>query len=203
MKFATFYSYIQESPWYIHFLNPVMDEIHDKSKILDIGTGTGKMIELLSKEKNVTCIGTDTDSDMLEEAKKKLVNTDAKLHLIKAGETLPFKQNSFDYITICSVLFHLKKEDIESLLDDSMRLLKNKGGIIIHTPTGIGGVLKLTKHYFSIKNSTMYLWYRLTKKRSMRWTDDAFLSKYANEQNLNYERKLVMNDFAQIEIISH
>ena len=47
----------------------------------------------------------------------------------------------------------------------------------------------------------MYLWYRLTKKRSISWTNDEFIAKYANKQNLSYERKLVMKGFAQIEII--
>ncbi len=201
MKFSTFFSNVQESPWYRHFLNPVIDEIPNNTHILDIGTGTGKMLEILSKEKNVSCIGADTSADMLHEAKEKLINTDTKLYLIKAGKTLPFKQDSFDYITFCSVLFHLKNDAMVKLLADAMKLLKNNGVIIVHTPTGTGGLLKLTKCYFSIKNSSMYLWYHLTKKRAMRWTDDEYISKYAREQNLNYERKLVMNGFAQIEII--
>ncbi len=201
MKFEQFFSYIQESPWYRHFLNPVIDEIQSNSAILDIGTGTGKMLETLSNEKNVSCVGVDTNSNMLIEAKEKLINTDAKLLLVKAGETLPFEQDSFDYITICSVLFHLKKEVIEKMLDDSMGFLKKNGKIIIHTPTGVGGFMKLTYCYFSLKNSSMYLWYRRSKKRSKIWTDSEYLSKYTNERNLNYERKLVMNGFAQIEMI--
>ena len=43
------------------------------------------MLEILSHEKNVNCVGTDTSSDMLQEAKEKLKNTNTELHLIHRG----------------------------------------------------------------------------------------------------------------------
>ena len=51
MKFSKFFSNLQEAPWYRQFLNPVIDEINDNSKLLDIGTGSGKMMEILISEK--------------------------------------------------------------------------------------------------------------------------------------------------------
>ncbi len=201
MKFSIFFSNLQETPWYREFLNPVMDKIENSTSLLDIGTGSGKMLEILYKEKNVRCVGTDTNDDMLQEAEKKLKNTNIKLHLTPIGEALPFNKNSFDYITICSVLFHLKKEDKDSMLNDALQLLKENGKLIVHTPTGKGNLLKLTKHFFSFKNRTIYIWYRATKKRAKQWTKENYLAAYASQHNLNYKREVVMKGFAQVEEI--
>ena len=202
MKFSKFFSNLQEAPWYREFLNPVIDEIENNTNLLDIGTGSGKMLEILFSEKNVKCVGTDTNSDMLEEARIKLKDTNIKLHLTPPGEVLPFEQNTFDYISICSVLFHLKKEDIDSMLKDALQLLKQEGVIIILTPTGQGNVLKLTKHFFSLKNKSMYIWHRATKKRAKLWTAENYLREYAAKNELKYTTKTVMNGFAQLEIIT-
>ena len=201
MKFSKFFSNLQEAPWYRSFLNPVINEINTKGKLLDIGTGSGKLIQILSIENHMDCTGVDTDSEMLAEAKKKLRNINAELIEIAPNAKLPFENNSFEYITICSVLFHLKKEDLDNILRDSLQLLKKKGKIIILTPTGKGNILKLTKHFFSFKNRTVYIWYRATKNRARKWTDENYLREYALKNNLNYKREIIMNGFAQLEII--
>ena len=201
MKFSKFFSNLQEAPWYRSFLNPVINEIGTKGKLLDIGTGSGKLIQILSTEIGMDCIGVDTNPEMLAEAKKKLRNTNAELIEISPNAKLPFENNSFEFITICSVLFHLKRENIDNMLKDSLQLLKKEGKIIILTPSGKGNILKLTKHFFSLKNRSVYIWHRATKNRSLLWTDENYLAEYALKHNLNYKRELVMNGFAQLEII--
>ena len=201
MKFSKFFSSLQEAPWYRSFLNPVVNEIGTTGNLLDIGTGSGKLIQILSNENGINCTGVDTDSEMLAEAKKKLININAELIEISPNAKLPFENNSFEYITICSVLFHLKKEDIDNMLKDSLQLLKKEGKIMILTPTGKGNILKLTKHFFSFKNRSVYIWYRATKRRAQLWTKENYLAEYASKNNLNYKRETVMNGFAQLEII--
>jgi len=203
MKFSEFFSNLQEAPWYREFLNPVIDEIENNTNLLDIGTGSGKMLEILFSEKNVKCVGTDTNSDMLEEARIKLKDTNVKLHLTPPGEVLPFEQNTFDYISICSVLFHLKKEDIDSMLKDCIQLLKDGGKIVILTPTGKGNVMSLSKYYFSLKNYGIYVWYKATKKRAKLWSKNQYLKQYAIDHKLKYEAKTVMNGFAILEVLKH
>ena len=202
MHFSKFFASLQEAPWYRSFLIPVINEIDNNSHLLDIGTGSGKMLEILSTEKVVSCVGTDTSTDMLKEAEEKLKNTDVKLRLVVPEEVFHFEKNSFDYVSICSVLFHLKKEDIDNMLKDSLSLLKENGKIIILTPTGKGNILKLTKHYFSLKNIGIYIWYRATKRRARLWTNENYLSEYTSKNDLNYKREIVMNGFAQLEIIN-
>ncbi len=202
MKFSKFFSKLQEAPWYRQFLNPVLDEIENDSTLLDIGTGPGKMLGILISEKNVTVTGTDTSADMLKEAKEKLRNTNVKLHHIPAGKLLPFKKNSFDYVTICSVLFHMKKTEIDAMLKDSLQVLKDDGKIIILTPTGKGNLIQLTRHFFSLKNKGIYVWYRATKKRAKLWSKTQYLKQFASKNKLNYKSQTVMHSFAQLEIIN-
>jgi ubiquinone/menaquinone biosynthesis C-methylase UbiE len=201
MKFSKFFSTLQEAPWYRQFLDPVINIIENKSNLLDIGTGSGKMLEILALEKNVKCVGTDTSEDMLQEAKEKLKNLDIELRLTQKDELLTFEDNSFDYITICSVLFHLKKEAIDTMLKDAQRMLNAKGKIIILTPTGAGNVMKLSRHFFSLKNKGALVWFRATKNRAQLWTAENYLSQYAAKNKLKYKHEIVMKGFAQIEIL--
>ena len=85
MKFSKFFSNLQEALWYRSFLNPVINEIGIKGKLLDIGTGSGKLIQILSTEIGMDCTGVDTNSKMLAEAKKKLRNINAELIEISCG----------------------------------------------------------------------------------------------------------------------
>ena len=202
MGFSKFFSNLQEAPWYRKFLNPVLDEIEYDSHLLDIGTGSGKMLEILFNEKNVNCVGTDTNEDMLKEAEEKLRHTNAKLHHIPAGEELPFEKGSFDYVTICSVLFHMKEKEIDHMLINSIHVLKDGGKIIILTPTGNGNMLKLTRHFFSLKNKGIYIWYRATKNRARLWSKNQYLKQFASKNKLKYESWIIMRGFAQLEIIN-
>jgi ubiquinone/menaquinone biosynthesis C-methylase UbiE len=202
MKFSKFFSNLQEAPWYRKFLDPVIHEIKPDSSLLDIGTGSGKMLEIIYHKKSVTGVGTDTNADMLQEAEAKLKNTNAKLHLVNAGEKLPFKKESFDYVTICSVLFHMKENEIDDMLMDSLQVLKDNGKIIILTPTGKGNLITLSRHYFSLKNKGIYVWYRATKNRATLWSKNQYLKEFASKNKLKYESRIVMHGFAQLEIIN-
>ena len=202
MIFSKFFSNIQEAPWYRSFLNPVINQIGRGGKLLDIGTGSGKLIQILATQNNIDCVGVDTNSEMLAEAKKKLANIDAELIKIKANSKLPFENNTFDYITICNVLFHLKHEDIDKMLKDAQGLLKKEGKIIVLTPTGAGSTTKLSKHYLALNNLGIYIWFNATKTRAKIWAKDQYLKQYASKNELNYKSEIVMNGFAQLEIIS-
>jgi len=201
MKFSRFFSNIQETGWYRQFLNPVIDEINSNTKLLDIGTGPGKLIEILSSEKNVKCTGIDTSADMLEEAENKLMHTDAELFKIEPNNDLPFRPESFEYVTICNVLFNLSREAVDQLLDELLRVLKENGKIIVLTPTGKGNFLKLSREHFTPKNTSIYVWYFATKKSAAIWTNKQYLKEYSKKNKLKYEKKIVFKGYAQVEIL--
>jgi len=202
MKFSGFFSNIQETEWYRQFLNPVIDEINNNTRLLDIGTGPGKLIEILSSEKNVKCTGIDTSTDMINEAEKKLVYTDAKLFKTAPECDLPFRPESFEYVTICNVLFNLSREAVDQLLNESLRVLNGNGKIIVLTPTGKGNFLKLSMEHSTPKNTSIYVWYFATKNRAAIWTNRQYLKEYSRKNKLKYEKKIVFKGYAQVEIIS-
>jgi len=202
IKFSKFFSNLQEAPWYRSFLNPVINEVDKKGTLLDIGTGSGKMIQILSDEKGIECIGVDKNAEMIKEANNKLKNSNVKIIEIEVNKKLPFEDKSFNYVTICSVLFHLNNENKDLMLQDSTRLLKENGKIIILTPTGIGNVFSLTKHFFSLKNIGVFIWFYATRNRAKLWSKENYLKEYSLKNNLNYSSKIVMNGFAQLEIIT-
>jgi len=202
IKFSKFFSILQEATWYRSFLNPVINEVETNSTLLDIGTGSGKLIQILSNEKGVECTGVDTNSDMLKEAKSKLKNNVIKLLEIEPNKKLPFKDQSFDYVTICSVLFHLNDENKDLMLQDSTRLLKENGKIIVLTPTGIGNFFSLTKHFFSLKNIGVFIWFFATRNRAKLWSKENYLEEYSLKNKLFYSSKIVMNGFARLEVIT-
>ena len=202
MKFSKFFSNIQEAPWYRAFLNPVINEIGSKGTLLDIGTGSGKMIQILFNEKGIDCVGVDTNQEMIGEAKNKLKKTNAKVLKIEANKKLPFKDNSFDYISICSVLFHLNNENIDAMLKDTLRLIKHDGKIIVLTPTGNRNFFSLSKSYLSLKNLSIYIWFYATRNRAKIWTTNKYLEQYSTKNKLQYHSQIVMNGFAQLEIIN-
>jgi ubiquinone/menaquinone biosynthesis C-methylase UbiE len=202
MTFSKFFSNIQEAPWYRSFLNPVINEISNEGKLLDIGTGSGKLIQVISTDNGIECIGVDTNSEMINESKIKLKETNVKVIKIEANKKLPFKDHSFNYITICSVLFHLTIENIDLMLNDAQRLLKKDGKIIVLTPTGKGTLFTLSKAYLSLKNLSVYIWFYATRNRAKIWSTNKYLEQYTTKNKLQYSSQIVMNGFAQLEIIN-
>jgi len=200
--FAQFFSNIQETKWYAAFLAPVMEQIPNHSTLLDIGTGSGKMLELLAKNKSVKSTGIDTNESMLEEARKKTKDLPVELIKIEPNSTLPFTDEHFDNVTICNVLFHMEKEAIFKMLDDSRRVLKKDGRLIILTPTGQGGLVNLSRRFFRFGNNSIFIWYRATKKNAKKWTDNQILKEYCAQNGLPYSHKVTLHGFAQMEIIS-
>ena len=51
MNFSNFFSHIQETPWYHQFLSPVIDEINDQTKLLDVGPGTGNFFRCYQRKR--------------------------------------------------------------------------------------------------------------------------------------------------------
>ena len=202
MTFSRFFSSIQETDWYYQFLYPVVQEVNKNSKVLDIGTGSGKLLQLLWHEYQLKGIGLDTSPSMLKEAKKKLSSTPAQVYLIKANEKIPFEADSFDRITICSVLFILSHNAVDFLLEEALRVLKKEGKIVVLTPTGKGSFMKLSKRYFSLGNASIYLWFSATRKSAGRWLEEKHLARFSTEHKLNYSQKIVFRGFAQIEILT-
>ena len=99
--------------------------------VLDIACGSGNMsFELATKFKRV--YGIDISKGMLNRAKLKMKTAEAKNSRIGFiygdGETLPFKDNSFDAVTCILAIEHFP--DTERVISEMKRVLKD-GGILV------------------------------------------------------------------------
>ena len=126
---------------YLKFIKPLTTIFHEDTA-LDIGCGRGEWLELL-KQNGIKHIGIDTDSDMLKECKKQKLNvikSDALSYLSKQ------KDNSLILITAFHVVEHIAFEDLQKLVQEALRVLKDGGLLIFETPNPNN--IKVATEYF-------------------------------------------------------
>ncbi len=201
LKFSSLFSRIQEAPWYRAFLQPVMDQVPPQSRLLDVGTGSGKMLQWLVREKAVVATGIDSSSDMLREARLKLSGSQVELLLVQPGKPWPLPTTGFDLVTICNVLFNLSLQQSNQLLTEARRALLPGGKLLILTPTG-RGLNRLLAKYLSPANLSILLWYLATAQRARTWVKTGYLATYADKHGLAYSHREVFDGLAQLEILS-
>lgn len=117
--------------WYIgrqHIIRKQLRNIvkdPEKTRILNVGSGTGATIPLLERYGKVTNV--EVSDDAIEYAKSRGVET-VKVKGIK----LPFKANSFDLVVAFDVLEHI--EDDRGALKEWNRVLSKGGKVMITVP---------------------------------------------------------------------
>ena len=98
--------------------------------LLDLGTGTGRILEILSPfiEKGV---GIDLNREMLQVARSNLDSAGAANCTVRQGDIsqLPFADNNVDLIVIHQVLHYM--DDPNEALAESARVLKPDGCILV------------------------------------------------------------------------
>ncbi len=105
----------------------------DPKSILDVATGTGDMAILSNKILNAEkIIGIDISDGMLEVGKKKIekLGLQQRIELLKGdSETISFKSNSFDAVTVAFGVRNF--QDLELGLSEIKRVLKPGGKLIV------------------------------------------------------------------------
>ena len=124
---------------------PVLQELkkYPFQELLDVGCGTGAMIELLLKEfpdKNYT--GIDLTPRMIEVAQEKKLNHTK--FMIGDSENLPFADNTFDAI-VCTNSFH-HYPNPQAFMSEAARVLKSAGRLVLHDYTSNKFILWLMNH---------------------------------------------------------
>ena len=104
-------------------------------KLLDIGCGTGWLINSLAKQRSAQYFGLDISENMLQRAKDK--NIPNATFVIGSSDDLPYEDEMFDIVT-CVQSFH-HYPDSKKAMQEAYRVLK-KGGLYILSDTGIGGI---------------------------------------------------------------
>ena len=113
-------------------------ENFEYEKLLDVGCGTGFLIEILKKQKDAEYYGLDLSPKMIEIAKAKF---DGGVQLVEgSADYLPYPDNTFD-VVCCVQSFHHYPYP-EKAMSEAYRVLK-PGGIYILSDTGCSGIAKL------------------------------------------------------------
>ena len=103
--------------------------------LLDVGCGTGYLLDLLAGQKAASYCGLDLSEEMIRVAKGKAIP--GAEFVAGSADKLPYPDESFDIVT-CSQSFHHYPYP-EKAMREAWRVLKN-GGLYILSDTGIGGV---------------------------------------------------------------
>lgn len=109
-----------------------LTKIKDGESVLDIGCGTGTILNELRKKfgENINLFGIDPSLDMLEIAKKK--NNQLNIIFKQAfGDELPFIDSSFEWIISTLTMHHIPNDQKEKIILEIKRVLKENGSVII------------------------------------------------------------------------
>lgn len=127
-------------------INRIIQEgkVDSNTKILEIGCGTGNYTGLISKATNAVVYGLDQSEGMLEKAKAKT----SDINYVKGDAVYLncFDEKEFDIVYMIDVIHHIK--DINTMLKNIFRILKNNGSLFIFTDTHEHIRNRLTTKYF-------------------------------------------------------
>ena len=115
----------------------IAEQIRDLpyGSLLDVGCGTGFLIDNLTKQKPARYCGVDLSDEMIRVAREKQI--EGAEFVVGSADKLPYPDETFDIVT-CSQSFHHYPYP-EQAMREARRVLK-PGGLYILSDTGIGGV---------------------------------------------------------------
>jgi len=139
--------------------NDIKEFLEKKDTILDVGSGTGLVAQLIKDGLNaeIKCV------DVIDVNKSRIPTT------LFDGEHLPFKDNSFSVVICCWVLHHTNYNTQEKLLKEMMRVSKSK--VIVCEDTATTWYDKIFQSLHSIEAKVDYQSTKLDFRSSEEWLD--------------------------------
>ncbi len=203
-SFETFFNRVVDSTWYAAFIEPVLASIRSQGsdlRVLDVGTGVGKLPEFLLRSGRYRCTGIDINARMLAYARVRLAGQPVDLHQITPEQPFPVADASQDIVCFCSVLFLVPAP--RPLLDEALRVLKPGGKILVLTPTGQVPLHRSVRLFFSFPfhffNWSFFVWRRATAKRARAWAQKDPLPPFCRDSRLHYSKTTVLQGHAILE----
>jgi len=114
---------------YIPFIL-ALKEVNEDVKALDIGCGRGEWIGLLAKH-GIVCKGIDLDKGMLKACKQQKFDVEYGDGIAYLGT---LEDKSLMVISAFHVVEHISFEQLQRLVEESLRVLKPGGLLIMETP---------------------------------------------------------------------
>ncbi|MFZ9388923.1 MAG: class I SAM-dependent methyltransferase [Chitinophagaceae bacterium] len=131
---------------YFDIVTPEM--LNSRSKVIDIGCGSGRFIKYLKGRYN-TITGVDPSDAIL--VADELLGSDPAIDLVKAStDNLPFPDDHFDFGYSLGVLHHIP--DTEKALRDCVKKIKPGGYFLLYLYYNLENRSWITKLVFQISN---------------------------------------------------
>lgn len=125
-----------------------------KITILDAACGLGYGSKILQTKTRSDVIGIDLDLTLVKYLTK--VKKNNKIKFLQSDiKSLPFSDQSIDYIVCFETIEHLKKTDGIKVIEEFKRVLKKDGIIIISSPNAV--ITKLIHKIFPKYNNPFHL----------------------------------------------
>jgi len=127
-------------------------------KVLDVCCGTGDQVFYYGKE-GIIATGVDLSPGMIKSAEKRKEKsglTNVSFRVANAKQ-LPFKDNSFDFASICLGLHEIKRDERDKIITEMKRVVKKEGFLIfidfqVPLPSTIISYLVKAIEYFAGRN---------------------------------------------------
>jgi ubiquinone/menaquinone biosynthesis C-methylase UbiE len=192
------------STWQLYGLNKIslseyiVNEVLEKKEFpknwLDIGCGTGELLEYLNKKSpNLELFGIDISKAMVDKTKR-ILPSKFKKNIVEADAlNLPFFELTFDFISIVHVLHHIPKEQLKLFLNKIFDKVSIGGNIVISLPKFVmnQGLNKI--HYDSLQelNFPTFMKSKPTTYYSSKLIKECIADQDFVTEIKNYKNKLI------------
>jgi len=146
--------------WKSRFMREYIKPFQD-ARILDVGCGTGSVLNYIDKTINVDYVGCDINQDYIRQAGKKF-GSKGTFYCCDVN-ALSEKESDFDIVIAIGIFHHLDDKSALTLVDSVKRKLKTGGAFFIAEPVRTENQSRFEKYLMkndrgkNIKAETGYL----------------------------------------------
>ena len=97
-------------------------------RVLDIGTGTGRIIESIVRQHSVELVGVDLSRQMINQARKRVKGVD---FVLADADILPFRSSVFDLVVAIRVLRYMSSW--RQSIKEASRIIRRSGCYVFNT----------------------------------------------------------------------
>lgn len=174
-------------------LQLIYQRITPKSRVLDLGCGTGSLLAALTHHKNCLGYGVEIDSETVIQAMKRGINV-IQADLEKGLKT--FADNSFDVIILSQTIQAMK--NTETILQEMMRVAKeaivtfpNFGYWRNRLQIAFGG-------HMPVSENMPYQWYNTP---NIHWCTLQDFDKLCAQNNIHIIERMVLSNDKRIDVL--
>lgn len=193
--------------------NSFKNYITKEANFLDVGCGAGDNIDRASSELNCIVTGIDPSPGSHGVGRFSAINKLGNKILQGNAESIPFSNNTFDFVFCSHVLEHVNDE--KKSLSEMKRVVKKDGTLIIGMPTATMAVIALISYYLFTTHVNILFFLKQIGKKDMRKRfinilvppshsipNHSFIFHDLKEYRVSAWRKKIEKEFEIIETIT-